>query len=69
MEVNWVTGMWDECGGEGWGLGWVSVLAVLGVVHRLPRGDLSQSLAGAPQLPCYLARSHLRRVEEEEEQE
>lgn len=47
----------------------MSVLVVLGVVHRLPRGDLGQSLAGAPQLPCDLARTHLRRVEEEEEKE
>lgn len=45
-----------------------SVVVVLGVVHRLPRGDLGQSLAGAPQLPCDLARTHLRRVEEEEEE-
>lgn len=32
----------------------------LGVVLRL-RGDLSEPLAGAPQLTCYLARSHLGR--------
>lgn len=66
-----MTGMWDVHGGEGSGLGdWGgSVVVVLGVVHRLPRGDLGQSLAGAPQLPCDLARTHLRRVEEEEEEE
>lgn len=55
---NWVTGMWwDVHGGEGSGLGGRdgSVADVLGVVHRLPRGDLGQSLAGAPQLPCDLA--------------
>lgn len=39
--------------------------AGLDVVHRLARGDLGQSLAGAPQLPRDLARTHLRRVEEE----
>lgn len=41
----------------------------LDVVHRLPRGDLGQSLAGAPQLPRDLARAHLRRIEEEEEKQ
>lgn len=41
-----------------------SVGVVLGVVHRLPRGDLGKSLAGAPQLP-----RDLRRAEEEEEDE
>lgn len=46
----------------------MSVLVLLGVVHRLPR-DLGHSLAGAPQLPCDLARTHLRRVQEEEEKE
>lgn len=44
-------------------------MVLLGVVHRLPRGDLSQSLAGTPQLPCDLARTHLGRVEEEVEEE
>jgi len=39
------------------------VAVVLGVVHRLARGDLSQPLAGAPQFPCDLGR-----VEEEEEE-
>lgn len=67
-----------ECGwmcveGDGGGLGlWGqdrSVVVALGVVHSLPRGDLGQSLAGAPQLPCDLSRTHLRRVEEEEEEE
>lgn len=53
-------GLWDQDG---------SVVVALGVVHSLPRGDLGQSLAGAPQLPCDLARTHLRRVEEEEEEE
>lgn len=43
-------------------------MVLLGVVHRLPRGDLSQSLAGTPQLPCDLARTHLGRVEEEVEE-
>lgn len=53
---------------QGSGTGMGSVVVVLGVVHRLPRGDLGQSLAGAPQLPCDLARTHLRIVEEEEEE-
>lgn len=44
-------------------------MVLLGVVDSLPGGDLGQSLAGAPQLPCYLARTHLRRVVEEEEEE
>ena len=44
-------------------------MVTLDVVHRLPRGDLGQFLAGAPQLPCDLARTHLRIVEEEEEVE
>lgn len=58
-------------GGGVWGLGNRdgSVLAVVGVVLRLPRGDLGQPLTGAPQLPRDLARAHLRRVEEEEEEE
>lgn len=47
-----------------WG-GWGAELVVLDVVHRLARGDLGQSLAGAPQLPRDLARTHLRRVEHE----
>lgn len=59
-----MTGMWMCVEGEGSGLGGQggSVVVALGVVHRLPRGDLGQSLAGAPQLPCDLARTHLRRV-------
>lgn len=47
-----------ECGGgEGLGLrdGGGSGLVVVGVVHRLPRGDLGQLLARAPQLPRNLA--------------
>lgn len=43
------------------GLG--SVALLLRVVLRLRR-DLSQPLAGAPQLSCDLVRSHLGRVEE-----
>lgn len=66
-----MTGMWVgvRAGGEGSGLraGTRSALVGLDVVHSLPRGDLGESLAGAPQLPCDLARTHLRRVEEEEE--
>lgn len=55
-----MTGMWDVHGGKGSGLGDQdgSAVIVLGVVHRLPRGDLRQSLAGAPQLPRNLARTH-----------
>ena len=57
----WRGGGFRALGGGGWD---GSVVVVLGVVHRLPRGDLGQSLAGAPQLP-----RDLRRAEEEEEDE
>lgn len=64
--------MTDRYGGElgdrnmrGEGSG-ARVVVVLGVVHCLARGDLRQSLSGAPQLPCDLSRAHLGRVEEEE---
>lgn len=58
------------CGGRGDELGSGGVdegaeLVGLDVVHRLARGDLGQPLAGAPQLPRDLARTHLRRVEQE----
>lgn len=65
---GWRQTGWQECkdmrGGEGLGAGdWGgSVVVVLGVVDRLLWRDLSPSLAGAPQLPCDLARTHLRRV-------